>query len=273
MSIAARRHQRAISRPRFYVGARCKPGPDEPNSNNLSLQWQTGVSTFGPLAATRAFEQTLPATASYFTPSDVLEIPSFKDDAGGNMASYVNSMRGDAPMFIFHHEPEADYATGAQFVSEWTSYRNAAKAARPSVQFGMIAGGFQYRPGNNGADGSFIPPNADWYGFDTYRKGTDTGVNAVKPLTELVEFQTWYSFVASKGKPLWITEYGRYLLSVDESGRPGVIAADHQWLVANGFAGWMYWWSNRSNDVLEQWRFTDQPSIDAWSAVVAAHAQ
>jgi hypothetical protein len=261
-------------KPRFSVGARCKTGPDDPQSGNLGLQWKTGVETFGPLSSTRAFEVTLPAAPTYFTPDGVDEIISFKSDPNGNLEAFVKALRGTKPKIINHHEPEADYANGADFVREWDGFRNRAKAARPDVQFGMIAGAYQYRTGKAGVSGSFLPPDADWYGIDTYRKGTDAVFNAVVPLAKCDEFLRWRDLVADKNPdaPLWVTEYGRGLVPTPAKQRMDTMNADVAYLKEEGFAGILYWWSNRSNLAAEQWRFTDPGSIETWSALVAENA-
>lgn len=260
------------------------------SSTNASIaqqttDWNNAVATFGAMTLSRGpfYGSALPSRPEYYAPPEVQLIPSFKS-VTSTTAGYVKAMR-DPAWLVFHHEPEADYTNsggGAAFVSQFRSAYDAIKAANPNVQVAMVAGGFQYRDGNHGADGSFIPPadKCDGYFFDSYRTGASAS-SPLEPIQQMEEFINWYGFVSGLGKPLGITEYGRGWENTDGSvtpaqranilaTRPGLMQTDYAYLKGLGFALWNLWWN--SNSPGDDWKFSDQPSIDAWSRIVAAEA-
>jgi len=111
----------------------------------------------------------------------------------------------------YHHEPEnGDYATGAQFVSEYTTFRNAVKAANPLIKVGPIAITYSYGRGASTAarNGDYLPDVSlcDYYGADVYQPTCLPGQN----LPAYTDWTHWYSLVAPRGKPVVIAEYGIY---------------------------------------------------------------
>jgi hypothetical protein len=144
---------------------------------------------------------------------------SFKPaQQGADLSSYIGSLCPQDRL-VCHHEPEADYPTGAAFLGAWRAAKAMAKALRPDIPFGMIAGAFQYRDGNAGVGGAFIPDpgEADFLGLDTYRVGLGTAsqttpqaVNRCDPVETLPEFQEWMRCTDGRG-PRIVTEYNRGL--------------------------------------------------------------
>lgn len=225
----------------------------------------------GPIRVTRLFYPgTLPASyqppAGF--PADVVPIVSYKTP-GPNTPGYARSLAAVGGFLVWHHEPEADFPSGAAFVQQWQQERATVKSAAPGLPFGMIAGAFQYAAGNNGYDGSYIPDGADFYCVDTYLQGSATPPNKIQPLATEPRFQRWLSFVQPKGKPLGVTEYGRGLTDTTQwdAQRAQVIPQDADYLKSLGFKWWLYWYTSGGGS--KSWRFTDAASQAAWRAVAA----
>lgn len=263
----------------MLIGARYKSG-----TTTQSADYATADAAIGPLHETRVFQGTLPSTRAQVTPDGDVDIVSYKNHGTtANFTSYLQSLRPQDRL-VFYHEPEGpnDWTSGAAFVAAYVAEYDLAKSIRPDIRFGMISGGFQWRDGNRGADGSFLPPadKVDFYAFDSYRDGsTDASVNpngygAIVPLQQVSEFQNWLGFVQSRGKPLLVTEYGR---GVEGAGytwapaqRANVIPQDAAYLKSLGFQNWMLWWCDLGPDG-RSWKFSDQASIDAWRAVASSN--
>jgi hypothetical protein len=238
------------------------------------------VSTFGKAstAVTRIFEQQLPL--AWDPKSDsvgdhwvVGQIPivSYKE-VQTNLAAYIKTLEPLKGQMAYHHEPEADYQAGSVFVKEFVKEYDTAKAASPKTPFGMIAGAYQYRAnGGTGFDGSYLPPadKVDFYALDTYLTG-GSGPNVVRGLENEPRFQRWYSLVKDRGKPLYITEYGRGLVTdkAQDPLRVQTIRDDMVYLTKLGVKVWIYWWTTdgSSGGVSgKNWQFQDAGSISAWA--------
>lgn len=260
----------------MLIGGRHKSAQNRSKSE-LRTDFATMNNLIGPLTITRAFEQTLPSSWESVSAPGAVEFVSYKNSGSfANMTSYFNSLPANSRV-IYYHEPEGptDWPSGQDFVNAYVAEYDKAKSIRPEIPFGMCAGGFQYRNSNNGVDGSYIPPanKVDFYAMDTYRDNINS-FGQIQPIENMPEFQTWYSFVKSSGKDLYITEYGRGLVGEDELPgteqlRAQTMAIDYTYLKAEGFKGWIYWYGNYGPDG-RSWAFTDQGSIDAWSAIAVA---
>lgn len=271
----------------MLIGLRTKSSVNA-TTPQQTTDWNNAVTTFGPMNLSRGeyYGGALPTTPTYFTPASVVQIPSFKKVTSSTTA-WANSVRLPAKI-TFHHEPEGglgnnDYANGAAFVAEFRTAYDAIKAANPAVELGMAAGGFQYRDAGRGADGTYIPPpdKCDFYGMDTYRTGDSGTGSPLGPIGTLGEFQNWYGLVKNLGRPLYITEYGRgwqnppgtpssWTLAdknAADAARPQLMKDDYIYLKGLGFKGILYWWN--SNSPGDDWKFTDQPSIDALTWIAA----
>lgn len=230
-------------------------------------------STIGPVDASRWFSggsnATLPSTftrkyAGTAIPASADVWASFNTATDANLRSYVTSADPGTKM-VLHHEPEGDFSSGAAYVSWFDRERAVIKAANPNMPVVHAAAAYGYRANGEGADCSYVPKDADIYTIDTYRR---TAADMV-PLAQDDRFQRWLSCVPA-GKPIGITEYGRGVApftSQMNALRAANIAKDATYLRSNP-AGhkavvWMYWWTSGGAG---NWRFTDQASINAWSA-------
>lgn len=143
-----------------------------------------------------------------------------------NMAAYLASvpstlLNAGKVYMSWHHEPEGDYATGAAFVSEYTTFRNAVKAIEPRVKVGPIAEGDKYGryPDAQAVAGNYLPNASicDFYGMDLYHPMNGRGVppasdpESVITLASYLDWQKWYTaLVRGRGKPIIIAEWGMY---------------------------------------------------------------
>lgn len=252
--------------PTLLVGARAK---DSTSGATVDLRaaFDRAATDLGPLQVTRVFTGALPAKHVPITPDGVVEIVSYKSATDAAMGSFVASMR-PGTLLAFHHEPEGptDYPDGGAFLTAFAAEH--ARAHKAGTTLGMISGGYQWRAGGRGADGSFLPPNADWYGIDTYRDGShETGYGEIVPLAQVDEFQRWYAAVKDRGVPLLVTEYGRGTVGNGEvpstpAKRAAAIAVDGPYLALLGFTAWCLWYSDYGPDG-RSWRFTDADSLAA----------
>lgn len=236
------------------------------------VSYTVGNAQIGPVRVTRNFfepGEALPPVwvAPAGWPADTVWIVSYKDENDPNLGSFSQSLHAQGGLLGWHHEPEADFPTGAVFVAKWKAQQAIVKAAAPDLPFGMIAGAFKYAKGNSGADGSFIPDGADFYALDTYLVGAASGVNKLQPLATEPRFQTWYGYVKDRPGFKAITEYGRGLADTNQwdAQRAALFPVDQAYLQQEGFRYWLLWYT--SGGASKNWRFTDAASQAAWRAV------
>ena len=173
------------------------------------IAWQRATGEIGSLRVTRLFYRQLPTRFSrQGVPKGVLLIVSYKKP-NTNVASYVRSIpRGERVQLAFHHEPEADYARGSTFVSQFNAQRRLAKRASSRIPFAFIGGGFAYRAKQPGYGGSFIPRHADRYYLDSYQRGVSW--SPLRPAAKDPTVQRYIRLVARTGHRFnGFTEYGR----------------------------------------------------------------
>ena len=220
---------------------------------------------------TRLFYRQLPKTFSrQGVPEGVLLIVSYKQPTT-NVRSYARSIPAhEHVQLVFHHEAEADYPSGSAFVSQFDAQEQLAKDANPHLPFAFIAGGFAYRKGQPGYDGSFIPPSADLYYLDSYQRGD--GWSPLRPAAKDPSVQRYRSLLAAKGHQFnGFTEYGRgavdrghRLTRAMVHKRLQVFAADERYLRSlPDIRVWTYWDTTDLGSGT-QWRLTDRRSQDAW---------
>lgn len=141
--------------------------------------------------------------------------------SNSNYNSYVLSLP-DALLdegriyMTWHHEPEGDYATGAAFVAEYTTFRNAIKAIDPRVKVGPIASGVDYSrfPNSEAVAGNYLPGTSicDFYGIDLYHPmiaGTHDPIGEIG-LGAHPDWAVWFPLISARGKPIIIPEWGIY---------------------------------------------------------------
>lgn len=233
-------------------------------------------SQTGPVKVTRLFYSgSLPKTFDrQGIPAGVKLIISYKTPDTG-VAAYAKSIpAGQDVELAYHHEPEADYPSGATFVAEFNRQAGLIHAANRNIPVAFIAGMYQYKSGLNGYDGSYIPTTQDRSYADSY---LPTAASIVPAQAE-VRLTRYRALLAAKGKT-WdgFTEYGRGVIrggaAFDQAvatKRANIIPVDAQWMATTKARVWAYWYTTdlASGD---QWRFTDTASSNAWRAVAAAH--
>jgi hypothetical protein len=237
-----------------------------------SIPWPTGNTAIGPLKTQRVFyPSALPARYSASQcaslPAGVMCVISYKTP-GTNVASFVKSIPASRPvMMIFHHEPEGgDFASGAQFVSEFESQSDlirsaAAAAGLTNVQVAMAAGTYQYQPGKAGTNCSYIPPAhyVDHYTADVYQP-------RLGGLQNRSGFVRWRACTQGLGRSRGVTEYGLGSCS-GAASRQQTMAADAVYLRSAFPHLYLleYWWVDDSNvGPCRNWKFTDQATISEW---------
>ncbi len=263
------------------------PGPSGSTSTPLvgarinDVTWAQADQQIGPIRVTRLFYTgQLPSSFTrQGVPTGVRLIVSYKQ--GGNTASYVRSIPATEDVeLVFHHEPEGgDFSSGAAFVSAFNAEQQVAKAANPSIPFGFIAGGYQYRPGNNGYTGAYVPPQADRYYMDSYQRGgTEAKWSPILPASQDPQVQRYITLLGNIGKQFnGFTEYAR---GVVWSGNPltsqmvqerlAVFKADNAYLrTLPAFRVLSYWYTTDKFSG-RQWRLTDATSQAGWQAVAAS---
>lgn len=231
--------------------------------------WTQANATIGPGKTHRYFYSSVLPTTFFAdgTPDDVTMIVSYKTPTV-NVTSYVESIPDDRKVImIYHHEPENDYATGAQFVEEFVMESALIRSCgRSNVRVAHAA--LCYRYPRNAGDGSFLPPPAavDIYTADVYQFNWNWPTLG---LSNFNEFQDWYTLVKDRGKPWGITEYGIGSmpgLYFDPVRRNARIQIDAAYLTTiRPFEMWSYWWENRPNDIQAQ--FTDAATIATWKGI------
>lgn len=271
----------------LLIGARSRS-----KTGTEASDYAYGESVLGPLQITRTYYPGA-VGGTYdkrLSPGDMISfkgLPANNSAGNASLQAFLDSLSpGDR--LLYHHEPEGfvtidgvktpEYASGADYVAEFTTVANRIHALKPDAKVGHSAGGFQYSSKGRGYDGSFIPPPTvcDFYGFDSYQDSTSaTGYGSIKPIQDDARFARWYSLVEPyhrlNGKELHINEYGRGVVGLNEvsdtpARRAAVIPLDYAWLKAAGFVRWSYWFSNVGPDG-RQWQFTDAASMSAWSAL------
>jgi hypothetical protein len=248
-----------------------------------ATDWTTANATIGPLQTQRVFyKTTLPATFAASQcgplPSDVMCIVSYKTP-DTNVASFVASIpagRTAPVMIIFHHEPEADFPSGADFVAEFDAQsaeiRAAARGAglttgpAGEVEVDMAAGSYQYGASSrHGYDCSYIPPasDVDHYTVDAYQ-------GQLGGLAKNAGFVRWLSCTQGKGIIRGITEYGLGACQ-GNAAREQDMASDLAYLptVLPKLYLLEYWWENTTSSCDQEWQFTDAQTIAEWQSIEA----
>jgi hypothetical protein len=232
----------------------------------------------GPLHAWRVFDGAkMPSSwaehPGSLTPRGVVSYPSIKPDAIADDAERLAALRGFAvgipagTRVIVHHEPENDMS-GAEFTALFTEAYRALKGVNPSIEVGIANLGFQWQEGMaSTADPSQWSPAAevaDFIGVDDY---------ALKPhkvydtlLADKPDFQRWYAWASTFGKPLEVLEFGRMADPNDTSVRPRVLLDSETWLRQHHFRGFLYW---QNTGAAGDWRLDDPGSIEAWRSIAS----
>lgn len=243
-------------------------------------QWNYMNNTIGPSQVDKEFYSgQLPANYANSNcanlPTNVTCVEAYKT-ASANTASFVQSIpAGRQVIIVYHQEPEGDYSSGSQFVSEFESeanvvHSNTTDANRANVFMADDSSGYNYGNGRVGADCSYTVPNkyADLYFMDHYMNPVDGSNSASYGTAEQQsEFKNWIGCVGPQNRPLGFGEYGTNCksgMNPDDSTVAQTFAADNSLLESesfpsstNGTAGpsyhlpfvdWMYWWYNNTDN-------------------------
>jgi hypothetical protein len=256
------------------IGARGgAPGGD---STNALANFTNANNTIGPLNCTKIFYSGIlpaqfPGSVESTYPSTVTPVVCYKT-VKTNVQSYVRSVT--RPLWlVYHQEPEGDYATGAQFVSEFVSQAALIRqVGNPLVRVVYCAAGYPYRTGGDAQAlaGNYIVPasSVDVYAKDVYQD--KASLYPTQGLANYPIFQNWYNFVRPFGKPIAITEYGigSTGTTTDRNNR---LQQDVGYLrTLPNLAMWQYWWANNNPPApATNWQFTDAPTISTWRAIIA----
>jgi hypothetical protein len=113
-------------------------------------------------------------------------------------------------------------------------------------------------------------PDAWWPGAEyTDFTAVDTYTATPKPLSQDPKFMGWYKYMQPKGKPMYITEYGRYAVPAGRAPDPAmqalraqVMAQDAEWLRQQGtISMWLLWHAGGAQG---DWRLQDAASQTVW---------
>jgi hypothetical protein len=140
-----------------------------------------------------------------------------------------------------YHEPENDM-TGSQFVTMFKHFYKVVKAANPNIKVGTVHMSYHWRPGAtataNPTDWWVGSAYTDFIGVDDYNDATTTKRSYAG---DDPAFQRWYTWAASKGKPLAVVEFGRLEDPNDVGARAEDLLDTEEWLRSHGFFMFLYW--------------------------------
>jgi len=262
------------------------------NEPNTTLSAFTSTSNvMGPLRVRRSFSgsapsvpSTEPALISGDAAAGISSFYSCKVNSGpaaiingsqdANLRSLFNSMpKTRMTYFTMWHEPENDINSGsftsAQFTQMiahiWDVKQSTANASH--IQVGYIAMDYWWRTGTsfqkNGDQ--MLPPSGkyDFLAVDDYNTATTSGrTNAgTDP-----QFQNWYSWAKNKGKPLYVTEFGRKPDPNDPNARAKDLLDSESWLKSHGFGMFLYW---NGSGAQGDWKLYSSQDIGAWKAIAS----
>jgi hypothetical protein len=231
----------------------------------------------GPLRATRIFyRRALPpsvaGTVADRLPAGVIPVVSYKEP-GTNVAAWCRSVRR-VTWLIFHHEPEGgDFPSGQAFTDEFARQSALIRSAgNRLVRVVMCAGGFAYRDGGPGTDGSYLPDRslADRVTLDVYQYPDQPGAWPAHGLADYDRFGNWLELAASLGLLWGLSEYGVGRAD-GTSLRRDRIAADRDTLRraaprGGGLVLWSYWWHDNPP---HSCRFTGRATVALWRDIAA----
>jgi hypothetical protein len=189
-------------------------------------------------------------------------------------------------IMVYHQEPEGDYSSGSQFVSEFegqsVAIRTAANDA-PNIFVAMDSGTFQYGTQSTDSAGTscgYIVPTSytDFYLADHY----DHGANGMSLPNETngpagdsvgLKWSNWLSCVQPINKPIGLGEYG--LDCKTNPDQPIVtqeMTADDSYLAAIPGATeptimWAYWYSASGISQGPGCMFSSMANLGEWHGI------
>jgi hypothetical protein len=239
--------------------------------SGAAASWMAANDTIGSLQIDKIFyPRALPQSYSGSTcaalPKDVVCLVAYKIPTV-NVTSFVSSIPAyRAVVMIFHHEPEGDFPSGsnyvAQFEAQSTLIRRAARDA-PNVFVADDVASYQYLPGHQGANCSYVPPAAytDFYLADHYQ--TRPNGQELPNGQNGEDWTTWLNCVSRTHKPIGLAEYGLGACGAkDGTTRAQSLLADNSYLkdlpsvIGAPVLIWSYWWVHQNPvSSCQDWKF------------------
>jgi len=258
--------------------------PERVDGAGLNL-FRKAADQLGPLSVRRSFDTSLPRTfaasaaggdAAAGVHSFVSWKPphgDFRGAAAGRYDRQVTAWARSVPKTGVYatawHEPENDMSA-ADFVALQRHLYTVVKAANPTIHWGPVYMAYWWDPNN---PGHYVGDPAAWWPGAGYADfaGLDWYGPDPTPMTTSASFQNWYSTMTPAGVPLYITEYGQYVVHgatrdpAKERERIQAITQDAAWIAAHKrIRMWMYWDAVGAQG---DWRLRDKASQQAWGAV------
>ncbi len=271
--------QDSLTATTMWVGAHVGE-PDNSEEAFLSVS-----SKFGPFRVRRSFNKNLPSDIQHSAAADdarnhVISFLSVKPPTIGGVAKglYDNDIKTLAASFptdhttylTMYHEPENDM-TGPQFVALFRHFYTKVKAANPHIKVGTVHMSYQWRPGSSttAEEDSWWVGSAytDFIGVDDYNEKTTSGrtTAASDP-----QFQRWFNWAKTKGKPLAVVEFGRMENPNDASARANDLLNTETFLRNNNFFMFLYWHSTGPlNGGTVDWGLKSGPTATAMRTIAA----
>jgi hypothetical protein len=267
------------------VGARVEPSG--PGQGSLLEAFRGADQLMGPLTMRRSFDRSLPASfaasaAAGDPEAGLRSFVSWKppgDDVRGaaqgrydrQVAAWAHSVPRTGGVFgTAFHEPENDM-TAAEFVAMHRHLYAVVKAANPTIHWGPVYMSYWWDPGQRG---HYVgDPAAWWPGEDAADfVGLDWYGDRPEPMTQSASFRHWYAAMAPTDLPLFIVEYGQYVLQPGETARPALeraraeaIRQDAAWIAEHPqITVWLYW---QGTGPAGDWAMRDEASLAAWREV------
>jgi hypothetical protein len=257
-------------------------GADAPGTSSFA----EAQDQLGRLTIRRSFDPTLPSSFQDSAAADderlgVRSFVSWKapgGDARGviegrydqQITAWAESVPRTGVFATSIHEPE-DNLSAQEFVDYQRHVYPLVKAANPTIRWGPVYNAYWWDPRQ---PDHYIGDPAAWWPGDQYAdfSGLDWYGADPQPMTNSPSFHHWYDFMAGTGKPLYITEYGQYVLQPGETPKPRLekaravaIRQDATWIARHPqLAMWIYW---QGLGPRGDWRMHDPASEKAWRQV------
>jgi hypothetical protein len=240
----------------------------------------------GRLTIRRSFDPALPSSfqnsaAAQDAELDVHSFVSWKPPGGDvqgviagrydeQIRAWAESVPRTGVFATSIHEPENDLVA-ADFVAYQRHVYPLVKSANPTIRWGPVYMAYWWDPGE---PDHYVGDPLAWWPGDEYADfaALDWYGAEPTPMTTSPSFRHWYRVMERTGKPLYITEYGQYVLGPGETSRPEferaraeAIRQDAVWIARHPrVAMWIYW---QGVGPRGDWRMHDPASEQAWRQV------
>lgn len=202
--------------------------------------------------------------------------PTIDGVADGLYDTQIRSLAASFPRdhttyLTMYHEPENDMS-GARFVRMFRHFYQVVKAANPKIKVGTVHMSYQWRPSTDPNLPTRTPDSwwvgsayTDFIGVDDYNNATSSGRTSAESDPQ---FQRWYGWAKTKGKPLAVVEFGRFedpKDAKDANARARDLLKAESYLRSQGFFMFLYWHGLGESSDGDVWdyRLTSGPSRTA----------